>query len=330
MAPAHSKHKTEKEKKKAKKTVEKGEPVAKPSKAEKVRKGKEIVDAARKSALRTQAASTAPATRVNIKSKPTFVYCTPPDKSTGSLKSPSEASVPVPVQAGKKVDKPKDHKKEPQEVKGKKDKKTEKPAKPEKKTRAEKEAKDSQEKPKKKSEGKKKTEKEEDLTQALALAIPVQKKAKPVESKSEASDAETSKKRKHEDDEFQKCLDELDVSDAEEEGEEEPEEETGQGAEVSDGETTLELPGPCSEREDLSSDSSSSDDDDGDEEQDDEEDEDEEDGEEAEQEDAGQEDAGGAHSTALVAVEGENDEKGKAITAAAQQGVMVAQKANST
>ena len=42
-----------------------------------------------------------------------------------------------------------------------------------------------------------------------------------------------------------------------------PEEETGQGAEVSDGETTLELPGPCSEREDLSSDSSSSDDDDG-------------------------------------------------------------------
>jgi hypothetical protein len=127
MAPAHSKHKTEKEKKKAKKTVEKGEPVAKPSKAEKVRKGKEIVDAARKSALRTQAASTAPATRVNIKSKPTFVYCTPPDKSTGSLKSPSEASVPVPVQAGKKVDKPKDHKKEPQEVKGKKDKKTEKP-----------------------------------------------------------------------------------------------------------------------------------------------------------------------------------------------------------
>jgi hypothetical protein len=31
-----------------------------------------------------------------------------------------------------------------------------------------------------------------------------------------------------------------------------------------------------------------------------------------------------------VAVEGENDEKGKAITAAAQQGVMVAQKANST
>lgn len=69
------------------------------------------------------------------------------------------------------------------------------------------------------------------MTQALALAIPVQKKAKPVESKSEASDAETSKKRKHEDDEFQKCLDELDVSDAEEEGEEEPEEETGQGAE---------------------------------------------------------------------------------------------------
>ena len=164
----------------------------------------------------------------------------------------------------------------------------------------------------------------------MALAIPVQKKTKPVESKSEASDAETSKKRKLEDDEFQKCLDELDVSDAEEEGEEEPEEETGQGAEVSDGETTLELPGALQwKRRNVQwfffergwwwrwrarwrrrwrw-----------------------EDGEEAEQEYAGQEDADGATSTALVAVEDEKDEKGKAITAAAQQGVMVAQKANST
>ena len=107
MAPAHSKHKTEKEKKKSKKTIEKGEPVAKPSKAEKVKKGKEIMEAARKSALKAAVDSTAPATRVKFKSRPTFVYTTPPDKSTASLKSPSEASAPVSAVQAKKVAKKK-------------------------------------------------------------------------------------------------------------------------------------------------------------------------------------------------------------------------------
>ena len=131
MAPAHSKHTTEKDKKKPKKKIEKGEPVAKPTKAEKLKKGKEIMDATRKSALRSAASSTAPATRVHGKSAPkTFVYCTPPDKTTSSLKSPSEVSVPV--QVGKKVEKSKDGKKKEEEVVSKKEKK-EKPAKPEKK-----------------------------------------------------------------------------------------------------------------------------------------------------------------------------------------------------